>query len=93
VLLEIIWKRLYKTSSCIDQGTLYQLRNLVNRRNVVSDPHKDVNACEDFLLLVVKCHVVCATMKYLNMDNVEDFPEGIEENWSVTSIEERRQKL
>ena len=33
----------------MDGGTLYQLRNSINRRNVVSSPDNDVNACEDFL--------------------------------------------
>ena len=33
-LLQVIWKRLYNTQSCTDFGTLYQLRNLINRRNV-----------------------------------------------------------
>ena len=27
---------------------MYQLRNLINRRNVVADPKKDMNACKDF---------------------------------------------
>jgi hypothetical protein len=30
-----IWKQLYNTSSVADFGTLMQLRNVVNRRNVV----------------------------------------------------------
>eukprot|EP00731_Ephydatia_muelleri_P035780 Em0160g1a len=33
----VVWKRLYNTSSGVDKGTLFQLRNLINRRNVVSD--------------------------------------------------------
>lgn len=32
--LQVVWKRLYKTSSALDGGTLYQLCNLIRRRNV-----------------------------------------------------------
>ena len=35
-------------SSQKDSGTLYHLRNLINRRNVVKKPEKSVTACEDF---------------------------------------------
>ena len=55
-----MWARLYKTNSSQDGGTLYQLRNLINRRNVVGDPKKDMNACEDFFELVTKAHVLAA---------------------------------
>ena len=33
----------------MDGGTLVQLRDLLNRRNVVKDPSKDVIACEEFI--------------------------------------------
>ena len=49
--VQVIWKQLYSCSSSSDHGTLYLLRNLINRRNVVVDPKQDVNACEDFLCL------------------------------------------
>ena len=66
----------------MDGGTLYQLRNLINRRNVVSDPSNNVNACEDFLELVVTAHVLAAFMTILGMKCLSDdptsvlFPEG-----------------
>lgn len=37
---QVAWKRLFRASSKMDGGTLYQLRNLINRRNVVSDVTK-----------------------------------------------------
>lgn len=49
-------------SSSKEGGTLYQLCNLINRRNVVK-PKKDVAACEDFFELVVEAHIVTAAMK------------------------------
>ena len=70
----MIYKRLYKVSSGKEGGTLYQLRNLINRRNVVANPKKDFNACEDFFLLVVKCHILAAAMSHFGMSMLSDDP-------------------
>ena len=49
---------------------------------MVSDPSKNVNACEDFLELVVTAHVLAAFMTILGMESPSDdptsvlFPEG-----------------
>lgn len=90
-----MWKRLYECSILpgADHGTLQQLRNLINRRNVVSEPSKNVNACEDFFVLVVVCHILCAAMKILDMDTLDSFPVGIESEWVFDTEDERRQKL
>ena len=93
LIIQIIWKRLYNTLSTTDHGTLQQLRDLINRRNVISEPGKDVNACEDFLLLVVKCYVICAALNVFNMDTIESFPENVENEWNLESKDERRCKL
>lgn len=58
----------------MDGGTLFQLRNLINRRNVGKDPRKDMNASEDFFLLVVESHIVAAAMKVFNMSSVDSTP-------------------
>ena len=39
---------------------MYNLRNLINRTSVPSDPQKDMNAAEDFLLLLLHAHIVAA---------------------------------
>lgn len=39
---------------------MYQLRNLINRTVVPSDPEKDMNAAEDFMLLLVHSFVTYA---------------------------------
>ena len=85
--LQVIWKRLYNTLSATDHGTLQQLRNLINRQNTISDPSRDVNACEDYFILVVTCHVLCAAMKVLNMENLQQFPDGIEDEWNLQNKE------
>ena len=48
IILQVFWKRLYKTTSGTDRGTLCQLRKLINRRNVTNALKKNVNASEDF---------------------------------------------
>lgn len=70
----MIWKRLYKTNSGMERGTLYQLRNLINRRNVVKKVKTDMNACEDFFELVVTGHVVACAMHLLGMSSIDEIP-------------------
>ena len=55
------------------RGTLYQLRNLINRRNVVKKAKNDMNACEDFEL-VVTGHVIACAMQLLGMSSIDEIP-------------------
>ena len=77
---------MYNVLSATDQGTLFQLRNV---RNVVSDPSKDFNASD---LLVVKCHILCAAMRYLQMDSLDSFPVD-HDQWDFGTKEDRQCKL
>ena len=71
--LQVIWKNFYSTKSAGEHGTLFfQLRNLIHRTNVVADPVKDFNACDDFVILVVTCHILTAALKVLGMDSLND---------------------
>ncbi len=45
----------------MDGGTLFQLRNFINRRNVKKDTSDNANACEDFFLTVTEGHILAAT--------------------------------
>lgn len=72
--VQVIWKRLYKTKSEMERGTMYQLRNLINRRNVVKKVKSDVNACEDFFHLTVIGHVIACAMEILGMASVNAMP-------------------
>lgn len=73
-VMQVLWIRLYSTSSSMDRGTLYQLRNLIDRRNVTTTPKNNVNACEDFLELVISGHAIAAAMKVLDMTALGDTP-------------------
>ena len=58
----------------MDIGTLYHIRNLVNRSNVNADPSKNVNSSEDFFLMVVHSHIIAASMQNLGMDSPNATP-------------------
>lgn len=61
---------MYSAKSGRDQGTLFQLRNLLNRSSVCSDPEKNMKSCEDFLLVVLHAHVVSAANAILQLRDV-----------------------
>ena len=59
---------------------MYQLRNLINRTNAPLDPQKNMNAAEDFLLLLLHTHIIAAAeaMQSLKqMDNVVDLAKAV----------------
>ena len=39
-----------------------------------ADVESDFNACDDFFVGVLKCHIVAAAMQYFNMTNIGDTP-------------------
>ena len=93
--MQVIWKKLYNTTSVSDFGTLVQLRNLINRRNVVSDPKENVNACDDFFTLVVTCHFLTVVMKKLGMSQLDDTPTSddfTQSSWMM-SADDRKSAL
>ena len=63
-----IWGRLYKAKSAMEKGTLYQLKNVIGRSSVPQDPENDMNAAEDFLLLIVHAHVFAAARLLVQKD-------------------------
>lgn len=58
----------------MDRGTLLQLRNLINRRNVSADTSGKFNASVDFFELVLRCHIIAAAMYYFGMRSIDDTP-------------------
>ena len=58
----------------MERGTLYQLRNLINRRNVTTEVKSNVNANEDFLEVVVTGYVIVTAMKFLGMSSLNNIP-------------------
>lgn len=69
----------------------------MNRTNVVNKPTNDYNACDDFFVLVVTCHIIAAALTFLKMKSLNDVPsEDILPNahslW-MQSAEERKAVL
>ena len=70
----MIWKWLYNTKRFLDKGTLCHFRNIIYRRNISATAADDFNACDDFFITVVKCHVITAAMHHFQMKSPEDMP-------------------
>ena len=66
----MIWKLLFGQTSR-DHGSLGYFKSLLNRLPVKKDPKKDVNACLDFLLTVVKGHLLAAACSFLGIDTLD----------------------
>ena len=50
----------------------YQLKNLINRRNVKTHPKDDFQACDDFFVLVVHSHIIAAAMEILDNESEQN---------------------
>ena len=64
-IIQVVWKYFYSTVSSGDHGNIYQLRNKLNRNNVVSNPTSDFNACDDFFLIVIKSYLITAVLEVI----------------------------
>ena len=60
---------------------MYQLRNLINRKAVPSDPSTNMNAAEDFLLLLLHGHAVAAGKIIQEHNPVTDLANAIVVNF------------
>ena len=80
----------------MDVGTLYQLRNVINRRDVIKHPKNKMISCESFFLLVSEAQNISAAMKGFEISSVEDtpsskyFPAG---SSALTNLEQRHPLL
>lgn len=56
----MIWTKLYSNKSATDKGTLFQLKNVLNRTSVPNDPKDNMQSTEDFFELVLVSHIIVA---------------------------------
>ena len=75
-----MWTCLYKTTSGLDVGTLNQLRNVINRRNISKDLSSNVNASEDFLEVVTSAHIVAAAMEVLGVTKLAELQDSVKKS-------------
>lgn len=66
-IFKVYWSAMYSCSSSQEGGTLYQLRNLIDRRNVIKDVRNDMNATEDFFEAVGISHIIAVTLQHFKM--------------------------
>ena len=56
--VNIIFTKFYDTKSIKDVGTLYQLRNKLDRRDVAKDTSKRYRACNTFVSDVLDGYII-----------------------------------
>lgn len=68
---------------------MFQLRNLLNRRNVVKDVRNDMNATEDFFETIGVGHIVTAAMQFFKMQIIDKDPQnpGLQEATKLPRLE------
>ena len=70
-------------------GTLYQIKNLVNRSSVPTDPGDNMKAAEDFMQLVVRAHVVAAAKTIQDFgaaSTLDGIAQSIESNYVLLPL-------
>ena len=65
-----MWVLLFSKKSALEKGTLYQLKNLINRTAVPTEPDTNLKAAEDFLLVVLHAHIVAAAEAVMSQNNI-----------------------
>lgn len=70
----------------------YLIEVHIDRRSVCSDPKANVNACDDFITLVVTSHFLVACMKMLGMSELDGCPQVSkfdESSWMMTKLDRK----
>ena len=81
--VNLIYAKFYKTNSSGDLGTMYNLRNKLDRRNVFCDTNKNCRACNSFLQDVLDGYVIACALHHFGMRGPEDMdavPPGLPEH-------------
>lgn len=74
IFLFTVYVYFFNLRFCMEAGTLYQLRNLVNRRNLSKKVKGHMNEVEDFLELITSCHLCACAINYFGMKKYNDEP-------------------
>ena len=72
VFLVMCYSHLYNTHSQSDIGTLYHLRQLIDRRGVSTDVKHNYHACADFFRCAVEAHIVAAGCEFFGVSTDDD---------------------
>ena len=72
-----IFKDFYNPKSLLEKGTLFNLREVFDRRGVKASAKDAVNDNREFLQFITHGYVVLAAMDVLGVDALQKFPVGI----------------
>ena len=53
---------------------MQQLKNVIRRSNVPTNPKNNMNAADDFLNILLVAHVIALAMKHFKMQSINDTP-------------------
>ncbi|XP_071137079.1 uncharacterized protein [Mytilus edulis] len=73
ISLQESFNMLFKGSSSGERGTLFQLKNMLDRRGVKSEVTKPVNDCREFMRLTTQGFILLAALQVLGVDNLIEF--------------------
>ena len=62
--------RLYSSKSSADKGTLFQLKQLINRTSFGKIPKNNMKATESFIEVVLFAHVIVASEEFISETSV-----------------------
>ena len=90
-----MWKYFYSSGSSGEHETLYQIRNKLNRTNVVSTPKHDFNACDDFVKVVSSGLVCAAAVEAFGMNTMDETPServfpGVSDVWTLPDSDRQK---
>ena len=72
---------------------MYQIRNLIGRSNVTTKAKHDMNACEDFLNLVLSSYVTSAAMQVLGITDLQENPSCLPSDLWLHDKDERAKAM
>ena len=88
--LEVIMEKFYKPNSVREGGTLFQLRSLIDRRNVGQEVRHRYHAVSDFIDLVTDSHVITASMTFLDMSTLDTSPAAIPNHVNIMTNDSKK---
>lgn len=78
----------------MQKGTLFQLHNLINRRNISTKVKANVDGGEDFMDIITRGHILAAALEHFGMSSVDDIPQSTKVDINTWSLEdEERRKI
>ena len=78
---------LFKAGSCAERGTLCQIKNMFQHRNVKMKVMNNFNSITDFIQFTTHSLIVLLAMKLYNMSSISSTPAG---SMPSSSLKERK---